>query len=312
MKKGRLDYDGRPIFGFSCIELVEMMRDISEDIEIIPAHCWTPWYGIFGSMSGFDSVEECFKDQAKHIHAIETGLSSDPSMNWRLSKLDKYTLLSSSDAHSFWPWRLGRECNVFEFNENYTYDDILNAIRKRKDFVETIEMWPHEGKYHYTGHRNCNVCLSPKESLKLKDICPKCGSRMTVGVAQRVEMLADRPEGFVPKEAVSFKNFIPLSEVIAGTVGEKVESKKVWEGYYKLTNAFGNEFEVLLNAEEKELTKITTEKIAGNIIRNRNQAIPFKPGYDGVYGVPLFDDKEENKNQKYETAVIQKGLSDFI
>ena len=312
LKKGRLDYDGRPIFGFSCIELVEMMRDISEDIEIIPAHCWTPWYGIFGSMSGFDSVEECFKDQAKHIHAIETGLSSDPSMNWRLSKLDKYTLLSSSDAHSFWPWRLGRECNVFEFNENYTYDDILNAIRKRKDFVETIEMWPHEGKYHYTGHRNCNVCLSPKESLKLKDICPKCGSRMTVGVAQRVEMLADRPEGFVPKEAVSFKNFIPLSEVIAGTVGEKVESKKVWEGYYKLTNAFGNEFEVLLNAEEKELTKITTEKIAGNIIRNRNQAIPFKPGYDGVYGVPLFDDKEENKNQKYETAVIQKGLSDFI
>ena len=312
LKKGRLDYDGRPIFGFSCIELVEMMRDISEDIEIIPAHCWTPWYGIFGSMSGFDSVEECFKDQAKHIHAIETGLSSDPSMNWRLSKLDKYTLLSSSDAHSFWPWRLGRECNVFEFNENYTYDDILNAIRKRKNFVETIEMWPHEGKYHYTGHRNCNVCLSPKESLKLKDICPKCGSRMTVGVAQRVEMLADRPEGFVPKEAVSFKNFIPLSEVIAGTVGEKVESKKVWEGYYKLTNAFGNEFEVLLNAEEKELTKITTEKIAGNIIRNRNQAIPFKPGYDGVYGVPLFDDKEENKNQKYETAVIQKGLSDFI
>ena len=310
LRKGRLDYDGRPIFGFSCIELVEMMKEISDDIEIIPAHAWTPWYGIFGSMSGFDSVEECFKEYSHKIYAIETGLSSDPAMNWRLSSLDNYTLVSSSDAHSFWPWRLGRECNVFDIDWNY--DDLVKAIRKRKGFVETIEMWPHEGKYHYTGHRNCNVCLSPKESLKLKDICPKCGSRMTVGVAQRVEMLADRPEGFVPKEAVSFKNFIPLSEVIAGTVGEKVESKKVWEGYYKLTNAFGNEFEVLLNAEEKELTKITTEKIAGNIIRNRNQAIPFKPGYDGVYGVPLFDDKEENKNQKYETAVIQKGLSDFI
>src|SRR3990167_5448085 len=266
LKKGRLDYDGRPMFGFSCVELVEMMKEIDDDIEIIPAHAWTPWYGIFGSMSGFDSVEECFKDQAKHIHAIETGLSSDPAMNWRISALDKYTLLSSSDAHSFWPWRLGRECNVFDFNEQYSYDDILNAIRKRKNFVETIEMWPYEGKYHYTGHRNCNVCLSPKESLRLNDICPKCGSRMTVGVAQRVEKLADREEGFKPENAIPFKNIISLSEVIAGTIGEKVESKKVWEEYYKLTNAFGNEFEVVLNADEKELKKITTEKIAENII----------------------------------------------
>ena len=311
LKKGRLDYDGRPIFGFSCIELVEMMRNISEDIEIIPAHAWTPWFGIFGSMSGFDSVEECFKDQAKHIHAIETGLSSDPAMNWRISKLDKYTLLSSSDAHSFWPWRLGRECNVFEFDENYNYDDILNAIRKKKNFAETIEMWPHEGKYHYTGHRNCNVCVSPNESLKLKDICPKCGSRMTVGVAQRVEMLADRPEGFAPENAVPFSNIISLSEVIGGTIGEKVESKKTWEEYHKLINGFGNEFEVLLNAEEKQLKKITTEKIADNIIKNRNQKIPFNPGYDGVYGVPLFGGKEYKKPD-YEVKISQKGLSDFI
>lgn len=316
LKKGRLDYDGRPIFGFSCIELVEMMRNISEDIEIIPAHAWTPWFGIFGSMSGFDSVEECFKDKAKHIHAIETGLSSDPAMNWRLSKLDKYTLLSSSDAHSFWPWRLGRECNVFEFNENYTYDDILNAIRKRKNFSETIEMWPHEGKYHYTGHRNCNVCLSPKESLKLKDICPKCGSRMTVGVAQRVEMLADRPEGFVPEDAVPFRNLIPLSEVIAGTIGEKVESKKVWEEYYKLIRSFGNEFEVLLNADEKEVAKATSERIAANIIRNRLQKIPFKPGYDGVYGVPIFDEADlgayKDDSKDFKPGLSQKGLQEFL
>ena len=312
LKKGRLDYDGRPIFGFSCAGLAEMMMDIDKDIEIIPAHAWTPWYGIFGSMSGFNSVEECFKDQAKHIHAIETGLSSDPAMNWRISSLDKYTLLSSSDAHSFWPWRLGRECNIFEFEENYTYNDILNAIRKRKNFVETIEMWPHEGKYHYTGHRNCNVCLSPKESLKLKDICPKCGSRMTVGVAQRVEMLADRPEGFKPKESVPFRNLIPLSEVIAGTVGEKVESKKVWEEYHKLANKFGNEFEAVLNAEEKELKKITTEKIAENIIKNRHQKIPFKPGYDGVYGVPMLEENTILKNTDYKAKIRQKDLKEFF
>ena len=310
LKKGRLDYDGRPIFGFSSIELVEMMKSISHDIEIIPAHAWTPWFGIFGSMTGFDSVEECFKDQAKHIHAIETGLSSDPAMNWRLSSLDKYTLLSSSDAHSFWPWRLGRECNVFEFDESYTYDDMLNAIRKRKNFSETIEMWPHEGKYHYTGHRNCNVCLSPKESLRLKDICPKCGSRMTIGVAQRVEFLADRPEGFVPENAVPFRNIISLSEVIAGTIGERVESRKVWEEYHKLINAFGNEFNVLLGADEKQLGKITPEKIAVNLIRNRNQRIPFKPGYDGVYGVPVFD---KNDNKEIPSAEKrQKELDEFM
>ena len=309
LKKGRLDYDGRPIFGFSCIELVEMMKEIDDDIEIIPVHSWTPWYGIFGSMSGFDSVEECFKEYSHKIHAIETGLSSDPAMNWRLSKLDKYTLLSSSDAHSFWPWRLGREANVFDMD--WSYDDLLAAIRKRKGFVETIEMWPHEGKYHYTGHRNCNVCLSPKEALKLKNICPKCRKPFTVGVAQRVEELADREEGFVPKNAVPFRNLIPLSEVIAGTTGHAVSSKQVWEGYYKLTNAFGNEFEVVLNTDEKELKKITTEKIAENIIRNRNQKIPFKPGYDGVYGVPIFEEKEEVKNKVTESKYTQKGLEDF-
>jgi uncharacterized protein (TIGR00375 family) len=296
------------MFGFSCIELVEMMKQIDNDIEIIPAHAWTPWYGIFGSMSGFDSVEECFKEYSHKIHAIETGLSSDPAMNWRLSSLDKYTLLSSSDAHSFWPWRLGREANVFDIG--LSYNALLDAIRKRKGFIETIEMWPHEGKYHYTGHRNCNVCLSPKEALKLKNICPKCRRPLTVGVAQRVELLADREEGFVPENAVPFKNLIPLSEVIAGIIGEKVESKKVWEEYYKLTNHFGNEFEIVLNAEEKELKKTTSDKIAENIIRNRNQKIHFKSGYDGVYGIPIFNgEKSKHSNSG---IVSQKGLEEFM
>ena len=310
LKKGRLDYDGRPIFGFSCIELVEMMRDISDDIEIIPAHAWTPWFGIFGSMSGFDSVEECFKDQSKHIYSIETGLSSDPAMNWRISKLDKYTLLSSSDAHSFWPWRLGRECNVFDFREDYKYDDLLNAIRKRKNFTETIEFWPHEGKYHYTGHRACYIVLSPKESMAVNDLCPVCKRKLTVGVAQRVESLADRPEGFTPENSVPFRNLIPLSEVIAGTIGEKVESKKVWGEYYRLTNEFQNEFNVLLNAGEKDIRKIVSEEIAGNIIKNRNQKIPFRPGYDGVYGVPMFDNAIKG-GTKETTIQKQKGLGDF-
>ena len=312
LKKGRLDYDGRPSFGFSCIELAEMMKEIDDDIEIIPAHAWTPWYGIFGSMSGFDSVEECFQEKSKHIYAIETGLSSDPAMNWRLSKLDKYTLVSSSDAHSFWPWRLGREANIFDID--WSYNDLLQAIRKRKGFVETIEMWPHEGKYHYTGHRACDVCLSPKESLKLKNICPKCKRPLTVGVAQRVEMLADREEGFMPKHAVPFKNLIPLSEVIAGTTGHAVSSRQVWEEYYKLTNAFGNEFEVVLNADDRELKKITSEKIAENIIRNRNQKIPFKPGYDGVYGIPMFDgeDSIKYKQEKIKSTINQKGLDEFL
>ncbi len=312
LKKGRLDYDGRPIFGFSCVELAEMMKEIDDDMEVIPAHAWTPWYGIFGSMSGFDSVEECFKGYANKIYAIETGLSSDPAMNWRISKLDKYTLVSSSDAHSFWPWRLGRECNVFDID--WGYGDLLKAIREKKGFIETIEMWPHEGKYHYTGHRACNVCLTPKESLRLKDICPRCKRKLTVGVAQRVEMLADREEGFVPKGAVPFKNLIPLSEVIAGTIGAEVQSKKVWEEYYKLVNEFGNEFTILLEVEENKLKKITSEKIADNIIKNRHQKIPFKPGYDGVYGVPIFDLKElrENKKEDYKIKVKQKGLDEFM
>ncbi len=310
LKKGRLDYDGRPIFGFSCIELVEMMKGIDDDIEIIPAHAWTPWYGIFGSMSGFDSVEECFKEYSGKIHAIETGLSSDPAMNWRLSSLDKYTLLSSSDAHSFWPWRLGREANVFDIELDY--DELLQAIRKKKGFIETIEMWPHEGKYHFTGHRNCNAVFSPTEATKLNNICPVCKTKLTVGVAQRIEALADREEGFIPKNAVPFKNLIPLSEVIAGTIGEKVESKKVWEEYYKLVNRFGDEFNVVLEAGEGELKKATSDKIATNIMRNRFQKIPFKPGYDGVYGRPIFNGNKSEDANIYKTGPGQKGLADFL
>lgn len=295
-KKGRIDYDGRPIFGFSCVELVEMMKGIDEKIEMIPAHAWTPWFSLFGSMSGFDSVEECFKDQTKHIHAIETGLSSDPAMNWRLSQLDKYTLVSSSDAHSFWPWRIGREANVFDIEP--TYDNLIDAVRTRKGFSYTIEVDPNYGKYHLDGHRSCNICMEPKESFKNKNICPKCKRPLTIGVLNRIEQLADREEGYKPEGAIPFKSLIPLSEILSALFNSSVASKTVFSEYYKLIKNFKTEFNILIEAKKEELIKITEEKIADAIIAVRERKVKIKPGYDGVYGQLVFDEKVEDKEQK--------------
>jgi len=312
-KKGRIDYDGRPIFGFTCIELVEMMKTIDEKIEIIPAHVWTPWFSLFGSMSGFDSVEECFKDQTKHIYAIETGLSSDPAMNWRLSQLDKYTLVSNSDAHSFWPWRIGREANVFDIE--LTYDDLINAIRKRKGFLYTIEVNPNYGKYHLDGHRACNICLEPKESIKNKNICPKCRRNLTIGVLNRVEQLADREEGYKLKGAIPFKSLIPLSEILSTLLGAGVATKKVWKEYYNLVDNLDSELNILLEAKKEDLIKITDEKIADAIIKVREGKIKIKPGYDGVYGQPVFSDNEgeiRDNKQKETKEQTQEGLTKFF
>ncbi|MCH8329722.1 MAG: DNA helicase UvrD [Nanoarchaeota archaeon] len=312
-KKGRIDYDGRPIFGFNCIELVEMMKSIDEKIEIIPAHAWTPWYSLFGSMSGFDSVEECFKDQAKHIYAIETGLSSDPAMNWRLSQLDKYTLVSNSDAHSFWPWRIGREANVFDID--LTYDALINAIRKRKGFLYTLEVDPNYGKYHLDGHRACNVCLEPKESTKNKNICPKCRRNLTIGVLNRVEQLADREEGYKPKDAIPFKSLIPLSEIIFTILGSGIATNKVWQEFNNLIKNFDSELNVLLEAKREDLIKTTNEKIADAIIKVREGKIKIKPGYDGVYGQPVFSDNEgeiKDNKQKETKEQTQEGLTKFF
>jgi uncharacterized protein (TIGR00375 family) len=304
-KRGRLDYDGRPIFRLPCPELVELMRGINPDIEVIPAHAWTPWFSIFGSSSGFDSVEDCFLDTAKHIHALETGLSSDPAMNWRLSKLDRFSLISNSDSHSFWPWRIGRECNVLELPEP-SYRNLLKAIRTKEGFRETVEFWPHEGKYHYDGHRNCNVVLEPREAIRLNNICPVCKKPLTIGVLHRVEELADRPEGFRPEGAVPFRNLIPLSELIAGINSTTPYSKKVWEIYNNLIKNFGDEFSVLLDKSEEELKRVADEKIAEIIIRNRSQRIRFLPGYDGVYGKPIFEDSlKESGGEKTLAAKLK-------
>ncbi|MBU0614523.1 MAG: endonuclease Q family protein [Nanoarchaeota archaeon] len=307
--KGRVDYDGRPIFKVSCPELVEKMRAINENIEVIPAHIWTPWFGLLGSMGGFDSVEDAFKDQAKHIHALETGLSSDPPMNWRLSKLDKYALVSCSDSHSFWPWRIGREATLFD--TELTYDHIVKAIRTKQGLTGTIEVDPAYGKYHYDGHRNCNVCMSPKESLKHNKICPKCGKPLTIGVEFRVEELADRDMGFKPTEAKDFFKIIPISDIISIVLGKGVATKQVWEEYNKLIAAFGNEINILLTVPKEELKKITTEKIAEVIMKNRFGQIYVKPGYDGEYGVPILDGKPI-EDVKYEPNVIQKGIKEFF
>jgi uncharacterized protein (TIGR00375 family) len=286
LKHGRIDYDGRPIFKLSCIEMVEELRQVSPEIEVIPAHIWTPWFSMFGSASGFDSFTECFGDQSKHIHAIETGLSSDPLMNWRIRQLDRLNIVSFSDAHSAWPWKLGREATVFD--TKLTYKAIIKALREGEGIKSTIEFFPEEGKYHYDGHRACSVCMTPSEALRLHNICPKCGRELTIGVMHRVEQLADRPEGEKSPNAKPFQHLIPLSEIIASRLGSAVAAKKVFAQHAALIERFGNEFEVLLNATAPEIAKVSDEKLAELVLANRSERIPFRPGYDGVFGHPDF------------------------
>jgi len=310
-KYGKLASDGRPILNVSAPELVEIVMEVSKDILIYPAHAWTPWMSCFGSKSGFDSIEECYQDQTKHIFALETGMSSDPAMNWRLSALDKFTLVSNSDSHSPWSWRLGREANVFELKK-LTYWKILDTIKKKdkKKFLFTVETSPFYGKYHYTGHRGCGINLHPKEASKFNNICPKCGRKLTIGVLHRVEELADREEGFAPKDAIPFKTLLPLYEIISFVTGvNQLYSKKVIEEENKLVKKFGNEFNVLLDVPEEELVKVTNEKIADAIIKVREGNVKYIAGYDGVYGIPVFNE-EELKRIK-EKISSQKRLMDF-
>ena len=300
-KRGRVDYDGRPIFKIPCPEFVEMLRQISKDIEVIPAHIWTPWFSLFGSNSGFDTVRDAFQDQTKYINALETGLSSDPIMNWRLSQLDNYNLVSFSDLHSYWPWRIGREATTFDIKE-LTYQNVLKSIRTGEGLTGTIEVDPNFGKYHLTGHRKCDICLEPKEALKTNNICPKCQKKLTVGVLQRIEELADRPEGFRPANAKDFKVLIPLSEVISRVLEKGVATKTTWNEYNNLVNAFDSEFKILLDTPFENLKKVTTENIAKAIMKNRENKINVKPGYDGVYGEPNFNGEQKKK---------QKNLGEF-
>ena len=321
-KHGRVDYDGRPIFKIPCDKFVYDLKNIDSRIEIVPAHIWTPWFSLLGSKSGFNRVRECFREQTRHIHALETGLSSDPAMNWRLSELDDYTLISNSDTHSFWPWKLGRECNVFEMDK-LSYDNVIEIFKTRKGFKETLEFFPEEGKYHYDGHRNCGVIIKPADAVDLNNICPVCGKPLTVGVMHRVEELADRPAGFKPENAVPFRSFMPLSELIAGGIGVSVNAKKTWHIYNQLMQNFGNEMNVLRSVSEEKLKEVVNDKTLILIMKNRRQEIEFRPGYDGEYGKPLFteDDKKSYKENIVRcrdvdksakiAAKKQKSLTDF-
>lgn len=324
--KGRVDYDGRPIFNISCIEFAEAMINISEDIEIICAHAWTPWFGIFGSKTGFDSIEEAFGKNAKYIHAFETGLSSDPEMNWRLSGLDKYRIVSFSDLHSFWPWRIGREATVFDF-EDLTYANLIKALRTGVGLAETIEVDPSYGKYHYDGHRLCKVSYSPEESKKHNNICPVCKRLLTIGVLNRVEELADREEGYKTANAKPFKKIIPLHELLALALQSGMATKTVWAKYYEILKAGENEFDILLNVPEETLLKFAPKEIVDLIMKNRRGEMTIKPGYDGEYGVPVIDGREvriesddDEDKPRQERAVkedkevkkSQKGLGDYF
>ena len=267
---------------------------------MVPAHAWTPWFSVFGASSGFDSLEECFEEQAKHIFAIETGLSSDPEMNWRWSALDSITLISNSDAHS--PSKIGREANCLACAMEYP--EICRVI-KAKDpagLLFTVEFFPEEGKYHYDGHRNCNVLLAPHQSRAYDNVCPVCGRRLTVGVMHRVEELADREEGFVPPKAIPSIHLIPLEEIIAEALGQGVGTKGVDREYMRLVEQGGSEFAILLDLPPEEIEKIAQPRVYEGIMRVRKGELEITPGHDGVYGkISIFPKEgEEGKPEEGE------------
>ncbi|MEW6516349.1 MAG: endonuclease Q family protein [candidate division FCPU426 bacterium] len=288
--RGNVASDGRPIFGFSARHLCELLRGIDPETLVIPAHIWTPWFSVLGEQSGFDSLEECFEDETGFLAAAETGLSSDPEMNWRLSQLDRVALISNSDAHS--PSRLGRECNVFR--GPLTWTDLGDILRRkdRERFRFTVEFFPEEGKYHWPGHSACRRSASPAEYREWGGRCPVCGKPFTGGVASRVEQLADRPAGFVPPEAVPSVHLIPLDEIVAEALGKKPASKGVQRVWDQLVEQGGSELEILLFAPENQVAEWAGGRVAEALMRMRRGAVSAVPGYDGVYGrIRLFDDE---------------------
>ncbi len=293
-KYGKIASDGRPIFGFSAKDLLKMVLDISPECMIVPAHAWTPWFSILGARSGFDSILECYQEDAKHIRAIETGLSSDPEMNWRLSVLDEIALISNSDAHS--PGKIGREANIFDCE--LSYRAVTQAIRKKdpRKFLSTIEFFPQEGKYHHAGHRNCGVLLSCREARECNGLCPVCGKRLTPGVMNRVEELADRPEGAVPKKAIPYLHAVPLDEIIADAFGVGASASSVKKEYLRLVEKGESEFNILLELSAEDLGSFTPPAILEGIMRVREGRLKITPGHDGVFGkIEIFSLAEREK-----------------
>ncbi|MBI2621467.1 MAG: DNA helicase UvrD [Candidatus Levybacteria bacterium] len=328
VKRGaNLTSDGRPIVGLTPPNLLEILMGIDERSFLIPCHAWTPWFSLYGSMSGFDSIEECFGDFAKYIYGVETGLSSDPAMNWRIKELENRSILSFSDSHS--PMKMGRENTVFVVKneklkvKNFTYDDIRLAImqdsKAKLKIGYTIEFYPEEGKYHYTGHRNCKVVYSPKDTKEKGTTCPVCGRGLTIGVMERVEALAASLENIVDKSGKSgirwitdpfkkhppYAKLVPLNEIIAESLESTPASVKVKEMFYTLTEKLGSEFEILLKTPIEEIEKVAGEALAQAILQVRQGDIFISPGYDGEYGIvrikPQEKDSETDKQAEQAT-----------
>ena len=286
-KIGNIHSDGRPILGLDSHDLLEMMLDVCPEGILIPAHIWTPHFSVLGAKSGFDSVEECFEELTPYVHALETGLSSDPAMNWRISKLDRYQLVSNSDAHS--PSKLGREANLLDID--CSYEGLYRAIQTGEGLEGTVEFFPEEGKYHFDGHRKCGVSLSPVEAERLGGICPVCGKKLTMGVDHRVEQLADRAEGFVKKDGKKYESLVPLPEVISACMGYSTASKKVQGCFGQMLQILGTEFDILRNVPAEDIKTCAGKRIAEGIENVRTGKVKRIPGYDGEYGkIQLFDE----------------------
>lgn len=291
---GNIHSDGRPILGLDCHDLLEIVLELCPRAVYVPAHIWTPHFSVFGAFSGFDTVEECFEDLTPYINAVETGLSSDPPMNWRVSGLDGYQLISNSDAHS--PAKLGREATLFEMT--LSYEGLYRAIQTGEGLGGTIEFFPEEGKYHMDGHRKCNLCLTPSETMKYGGRCPVCGRKITIGVSHRIEELADRAEGYVKPGAKLFERLVPLPEVLGASQGHSATSVKVQREYQRLLTELGPEFEILRNIPSEDIRRVAGSRVAEGICRLRNGQVERIPGFDGEYGViRLFSADELNNTE---------------
>jgi uncharacterized protein (TIGR00375 family) len=288
---GNLRSDGRPILGMDAKEFVKMVAKHCPQCVVIPAHIWTPWFSLFGANSGFDLIEECFEEMTPFIFALETGLSSDPGMNRLLSALDKYTLVSNSDALS--PSRIMREANVF--NAEFSFAGMVNALKSKDPdkFLYTIEFFPEEGKYHYDGHRKCGVIFSPQETRHHNYLCPQCGKKLTPGVMHRVTELADREPGRPTPSGIPYKNLIPFNEVIAQAVERSADCKSVWDIYFRFIHEFENEHKILTEIPVEELACFAPERISQAVDRMRKGRVKIVPGHDGVFGrIHLFDEED--------------------
>jgi DNA helicase-2/ATP-dependent DNA helicase PcrA len=289
---GNLASDGRPILGLPSRNLLEIVLEADERAYLVPAHVWTPWFSTLGSRGGYDGIDECFRDLTHHLFAIETGLSSDPLMNWQWSALDRFTLISNSDAHS--PQKLGREATLF--NTELSYDGLFNALKTREGFAGTFEFFPEEGKYHHDGHRNCGISWEPHKTQEYKGICPQCGQPLTIGVLHRVQALADRDTPERPMGAADFRYNIPLPEILSEIKRAGPSSKGVMQAFQQTISAFGNEFSLLQDAPVHDIEKLGNPVLAEAIRRMREQEVKPVPGYDGLYGViKIFNEGELDK-----------------